>query len=248
MDSFLLGAYKTIGVILFLLFSMVLLYHRLIRRWVVFSVGFFVLYARGSYLFFEVSPIPVGLERVVEKLPYFLFFFGATACVGMALLRQYTVGQTVGVSSMFLFLLLGFSFVLSGLAGTNFTLPRHGSVQTVLKSLPRLVLYVGLPVGLGAGLRQGAEARYLVGSAIAVVAISVLVGIGVYGYFGDAPEFASQLGLHIGMAALGASFLASTAGSWLGGALSVLLVLGLPVLVAVGLRRGSSIFIDTIRM
>jgi hypothetical protein len=136
--------YKVVCISLYLFLSMVLLYHRLPRRWMKFSAGFLALYCIGSYFFFERMPFNIPPEYQ-DSMPQFLFFFGVLGCIGICLYRQLTPSQTFG-------LILGYLFIVSFLifiVGKNMNLLQEISIKEFLISAPFVLFIVGIPLIAG---------------------------------------------------------------------------------------------------
>lgn len=151
MQNFLFIVYQFFCILIFLFLSTILLYNRLFQRWIFFSIGFFVIYSFGSFLFFGRLSIPLD-KNILQILVYFLFFFGTAACIGFCLLYQLNLRQSIGIILCYFFVLSGFSLLILGTAGLR--LPKD-SVENFLSSLPYILFYVGSPIIIGACLYRG---------------------------------------------------------------------------------------------
>jgi len=94
--------YKYLTVLFYLWLSAVMLYHRLFRRWLKFSFGFFAVYIAGSYFFFGRLPEIFDAQEVISSLPYVLFYLGTPLLFGYLLFRQLSGLQILGVLVSFL--------------------------------------------------------------------------------------------------------------------------------------------------
>jgi hypothetical protein len=94
--------YKYLSVLFYLFLSAVMLYHRLFRRWLKFSLGFFVVYTLGSYFFFGKLPEIFDSQAMISSLPYILFYIGTPLLFGYLLFRQLSAFQILGVLISFL--------------------------------------------------------------------------------------------------------------------------------------------------
>ena len=184
MNQFLISTYQVVSVVLFLFISAVMLYHGLLRRLLAFSLGFFVVYGIGSYAFFGDVSVPFVASDTVRAVPYFLFFFGAFACVGYCLVSQLSWWQTLGVLSCFLFLLLAFVFVTGTATEVVLPLPGRGSIIRSLISLPYILFFVGSPLVLGYCLYEGFGFRQSVGLYLMYCFTLILLTIASTNYFG----------------------------------------------------------------
>lgn len=189
MEAFLLGTYQTVGVLLFLFLSSVLIYHKLFRRWLKFGLGFFVVYGAGSYFFFRRWPVPFPASGAFEALPYFLFFFGCFACIGYCEIRQLALAQSIGVLACYFVLLLAFLL----LTGIDIGLPREGSVQTFLAALPYVLFFGATPIVLGLCLIRGLGIRETAGVFMTFAFALVLLLTATSSYFGRPFGFAPEL-------------------------------------------------------
>lgn len=175
--GFLLGLYQVMCILLYLLLSAVLLYHRLPQRWLRFSAAFFILYAIGSFLFFGVVPLPFLTRGFLDALPYVGFFIGAPLLLGFCLHRGLSFAQTTGLFIMLTFCLALLIIISSAYYGTSFGFPRslHPYTHAWIEVAAALSLVFGLlslwGYGLYAGLRPGA----IMGTSIIFVAVMGLV-------------------------------------------------------------------------
>lgn len=115
MQDHLFGTYQVMGVALYLFLSSVLLYHRLILRWMKFCLCFFIFYLIGSLLFFSKSPFPFLTRDLLAALPYILLYVGSPLLLGYCLLRQFSFLETAG--SLLIFCAVTVSMMI---AYTNF--------------------------------------------------------------------------------------------------------------------------------
>ncbi|MBI4454736.1 MAG: hypothetical protein HY644_02430 [Acidobacteria bacterium] len=221
MQEFLFGAYKGFSILLFLFLSAVLLYHRLLRRWLSFSIGFFAVYALGSYFFFGRAEIPfAGNERFLA-IPYLLFFFGTLAVFGYCFIRQLTLLQSLGVLVCYLFALVGFSFVTGQLTGMDVGLPTQGSVERFFASAPYVILLFGTPIVFGYCLLNHYCLQAAAGAALIFIFVVLFFIAGTSNYFNRPFGFSPGLSLHTR--------------AWIELGSLLLLVLGLPALFGYGL-------------
>jgi hypothetical protein len=144
------AVYKTICLLLFLLLSGVLIYNRLLKRWLLFSAGFFLVYVAGSYLFFRTLPFQIS-QDFLDLIPNLLFFGGCIACIGVCLYRQLTLSQTIGLLGCYLVLLVFILFVI----GKNMQYLKEANVESLLLSAPYILFILGIPMVIGYCLYKG---------------------------------------------------------------------------------------------
>jgi len=118
MFEFLFGAFKLFTLIGYLFVSAVLLYNQLFSRWMKFSIGFFVLYAVCSFLFFDVFALPFG-QGFLVSLPY-IFFFVSPLLIGVGLYRGMDMRQMFGGFLLFFLALVLFLISVSVIFGVPF--------------------------------------------------------------------------------------------------------------------------------
>jgi len=225
MDAFLFGAYQSISLLLFLFLSSLLIYHRLFRRWLKFSLGFFAVYLVGSFFFFRKWPVPFPAAGSVDALPYFLFFFGCFACIGYCLIRQLAFWQSIGLLACYLVALLAFLL----LAGIDIGLPRDGAVEAFVTSLPYVLFFAATPLVLGFCLIRGFSIRETAGVFVTFGFVLVLFLIATSTYFGKPFGFLPELSLY--------TRAWIEIGSLLIGALGLLLVFGASLLSSFTLKE-----------
>ena len=101
MQGFLFGTYQFISVLLYLFLSTLLIYHRLFRRWIRFSLAFFLVYLVGSFSFFGRLPLP--FEDFLISVPYILLYFASPVAFGIFIYRGMTAKEIVGAYIIFVF-------------------------------------------------------------------------------------------------------------------------------------------------
>lgn len=118
MRDFALIVFKSTMLIVYLYFSLALLFKHLVRRWAIFTIAFFVLYLAAGALFFGNLPgfnngptVPI---RLIELL-------GLASVVGWGLSREepWSFDQILGAVVLFLVALTAIVVVSHTLAGGN---------------------------------------------------------------------------------------------------------------------------------
>ena len=184
MEAFLFNTFQLVSILLYLLLSVLMVYHRLFARWLRFSLGFFVVYLLGVYFFFGRLQLPFVAQDTANALPYFLFFFGCLACIGYCLYRRLTLWPTTGVVLCYLSLLFGVNLMLGPSLEVDVTLPQQGAIESFLGTLPRVFVYLGSPIVLGSGLYRGLSLRQMIGSYLIFCSTVLLGNVAVSSYFG----------------------------------------------------------------
>ncbi len=149
MQDFLFGTFQLLSLVLYLFLSAVLVYHRLIGRWVNFSFAFFLVYGIGSFLFFGIWPLPFPTKEAFQNSPYFLFFIGGAAVLGFGFGRGLGLKEILGIQLVYLFAVSVFVYLLEGPLGVDFLLPGKGSVEGFLLYAPYIGFYAGTPMVFG---------------------------------------------------------------------------------------------------
>lgn len=183
MENFLFNTYQFFSIFLYLFLSVILIYHRLFKRWIKFSFGFFIVYVLGSYIFFGSLPIPFISQETVKALPYFLFFFGTMACVGYCLINGLSLGQSIGLIICYFFLILVFLFASGISIGIDLGIPKKGTVEKFLISLPYILFYVGSPIAIGFWIYRGMSLKEIFGAYMIFFFILVLAIVVTTNYF-----------------------------------------------------------------
>ena len=177
------GVFQIVSVALFLFLSAVLIYHRLFGRWLRFAPGFFVVYVLGAYLFFGEIALPFVSEGMIRSAPYFLFFGGSVLCISYGLIRQLGKWQTAGLLGVYWVLLAGFVFLFGSAMGVDLGIPRQGSIESFLTTVPFLLLCASVPMVLGYGMYRGFSFREMAGVGLLLGSVFLLMSIGVAAYF-----------------------------------------------------------------
>lgn len=196
MQAFLFGAYQFLSIVLYLFLSAVLVYHRLVGRWLKFSCVFFFVYAAGSYLFFGIWPLPFPTREAFEASPYYLFFFGSAACVGFALGRELSFRQTAGLLVLYLFAVATMVFLLEAALGVDLMLPGKGMIEKFILALPYIGFYIGVPIVFGYCMYKGMGIFQAVGLLLVFGFSLVLVIAATTNYFGKPFGFFYELQPH----------------------------------------------------
>lgn len=166
--------------VLFLFLSAVLLYRRLVNRWLKFTALYAVSYAVGSWSIF--GELPVFITFLAERPDFtslfwiVLLFAGPVACVGYGLFRQLSGMQIGGMLLVYAAGLFSF-FSLSGLESP---IPLH----SVLIGSPYVLFYVGTPILVGWMVFRGAECNRIAGALVAFGSMLVLLTVVTTMYFG----------------------------------------------------------------
>lgn len=191
MGEAIFATYRFIAILLFLLLSAVLLYHRAIRRWFRFSLAYMVVYALGGFLFFGKLVLPLS-DSSIRGMPYLLFFFGTIACVGYCIVRQLSWRQTAGVLGCYFAVLVGFLM----LAGVDIGLPREGAVESFLVYLPYVLFFAAAPIVVGLCLIKGCTIQQSAGILLLFGFGLLICLIAALSYFARPFGFAPQLSLY----------------------------------------------------
>lgn len=189
MEAVLESLFKLASVVLFLFVSSVLLYHRLVRRWLGFTVAFFLVYLLASYFFFHQIPLPVKTKTLLGDVGEFLFFFILFAGLGVALFKRLSFAQGLG-------LLILSSLVLAGFASSDAmhadffkTLGEKTRAGVEVASL--LLALLGLLAVLGYAMLSEWSGRQAFGAAVVFLAfMAALVAVIHFtiGYHATIPE------------------------------------------------------------
>ena len=176
MNSILASAYQLAMVLLYVILSAILIYRRLFRRWLTLSCGFFVAYLVGSYVFFGASHLPLS-DEILAELPLILLSFGTTACLGYALLRQFTAAQTLGLVLSFTIIVLTLCFLAGGISPESLRAwIALASLMTLVLGLIALLGYAMTRDDWGGGQRVGAVLLFLALTPAVLVVVELTIG------------------------------------------------------------------------
>ena len=166
MDEFLFAAFKGSMVVLFVVISTAMLYHRLFRRWLRFSFVFILVYAVGAYAFFGKAdlPLPAG---VLVALPHYLFFFGSFGVLGISLIRGYTLAQSIGVLACYQLGVLTLLFLAGRMTPAE--------IKGWIAMTTLLMFLVGLPAVVGYARLQSLDKQQTLGAIVIFLAFLAAV-------------------------------------------------------------------------
>ena len=179
MQDFLFGAYQLIGLILYLFLSAVLIYHRLLGRWMRFCAGFFVIYTVGSYVFFGRTPFAFLTKEFLSALPYISIYLGAPIVLGYCLFRGLGFWETTGLllifASAMILMIVGISNAYNQPFGFFYVLQPHARFWIEIVSI--LVLVLGFFAVIGYGHFYALETGQRFGAILIFLAVmGVVVG------------------------------------------------------------------------
>ncbi len=141
------------------------------------------MYLLGAYLFFGEVALPFVSQEMLRTAPYFLFFAGSVLCISYGLIRQFGKWQTAGLLGVYWVLLAVFVFLLGSAMGVDLGIPRQGSIESFLTTVPFLLLCASVPMVLGYGMYRGFSFREMAGVSLLLGSVLLLTSIGVAAYF-----------------------------------------------------------------
>jgi len=180
MQAFLFGTYQFFSLVLYLFLSAVLIYHRLLGRWVRFCMGFFIIYTVGSYVFFGKSPFTFLTKEFLSALPYIFIYVGSPIVLGICLFRGFGFWETAGVLLIFVcamvLMIVGITNAFNKPFGFFYELLPHARFWIEITSV--LILVLGLIVVLGFGLMYLPDSDQRLGAVLVFLAVvGAVIGV-----------------------------------------------------------------------
>ena len=134
MNTILFVFYQAFLLILYLLLSAVLLYHRRIKRWLIFSGGFAIVYLGVSLLLFDRIPFNLPAIKPIVANINLVILLGIAIICAYGLIKGWNYDNFLGSTILFLVILV---ILLGAIKASNSSEPLQETVKKGFHSFQR---------------------------------------------------------------------------------------------------------------